>query len=128
LSVKSLFANARRHEQLSPGTVLFRENEVGAEMFGVVSGCVELSAGGVPVARVEAGGVFGEMALVDSSPRSLTATALIDTTVAVIDRHTFLFLIHETPTFALDVMSSMAERLRARTAIEGVPAAEPTTP
>jgi len=31
----------------------------------------------------------------------------------VIDRRTFLFLVHETPTFALEVMSSLAERLRA---------------
>jgi phosphoserine phosphatase len=37
-----------------------------------------------------------------------------DTVLAVISRHHFLFLVHETPTFALQVMSSMAERLRHR--------------
>ena len=52
------------------------------------------------------------MALVDSSPRMASATAVEPTTIAVIDRRQFLFLVHETPTFALQVMSSMAERLR----------------
>ncbi len=33
------------------------------------------------------------------------------TRIAVINRHTFLFLVHETPTFALDVMRSLAERI-----------------
>ena len=35
------------------------------------------------------------------------------TKLAVIDRRTFLFLVHETPMFALQVMSSMADRLRS---------------
>jgi len=56
---------------------------------------------------------FGEMAIVDSSPRSATVVAVTDTKLAVIDRRMFLFLVHETPMFALQVMSNMAERLRA---------------
>jgi CRP-like cAMP-binding protein len=36
-----------------------------------------------------------------------------DTKLAVIDRRMFLFLVQETPMFALQVMSNMAERLRA---------------
>jgi len=59
---------------------------------------------------------FGEMAVVDSSPRSATVIAVTDTRLAVIDRRMFLFLVHETPMFALQVMSSMAERLRAEQA------------
>ncbi len=35
-----------------------------------------------------------------------------DTELAVIDKNTFLFLVHETPTFATDVMASLAQRLR----------------
>jgi CRP-like cAMP-binding protein len=33
--------------------------------------------------------------------------------IAVINEHDFLFLVHETPTFALDVMKSMASLIRA---------------
>jgi CRP-like cAMP-binding protein len=117
LSNSAVFANARKVEQLHAGDVLFHEGDVGEEMYGVISGTLELSSGGTPVTRVTEGGVFGELALVDKEPRSLTATAATDASVAVIDRRMFLFLIHETPTFALDVMGSMAARLRAQTAV-----------
>jgi CRP-like cAMP-binding protein len=53
------------------------------------------------------------MAIIDSSPRSGTAVAVVDTKLAMIDRSKFLFLVQETPMFALQVMSSMAKRLRA---------------
>ena len=53
------------------------------------------------------------MAIIDSSPRSGTVIAVTDAKLAVIDRNKFLFLVQETPMFALQVMSTMAERLRA---------------
>ena len=71
-----------------------------------------LSAHGRVIAKLGPDETFGEMALVDSSPRMATATAVEPTSIAVINRRQFLFLVHETPTFALQVMSSMAERLR----------------
>jgi len=40
---------------------------------------------------------------------------MTDTTLAVIDRDTFLFLVQQAPMFSLQVMSSLAERLRAET-------------
>ena len=55
------------------------------------------------------------MAIVDSSPRSGTVVAVTDTKLAVINQGTFLFLVQETPMFALQVMSTIAERLRAET-------------
>jgi CRP/FNR family transcriptional regulator, cyclic AMP receptor protein len=48
------------------------------------------------------------------APRSLTAIATEPSVLAVIDVKAFLFLVHETPTFALQVMRSMAERIRER--------------
>jgi CRP-like cAMP-binding protein len=95
------------------GTVIFEVGSTGEEMFGVVEGKVELR---LPDGRAIAIGpddTFGEMALVDLSARSATAVAVEDTKLAVIDKRRFLFLVHETPTFALQVMSSLAERLRA---------------
>lgn len=113
MGVGGLFANAAQREHVPAGTIIFRENDQGVHMFGVVNGAVELRARGRVVTLIEEGGVFGELALIDHSPRSLTATAAVDTTLAIIDTHMFLFLIQETPSFALEVMSSMAARLRA---------------
>jgi CRP/FNR family transcriptional regulator, cyclic AMP receptor protein len=86
-------------------------------MFGVVAGEVELRLPNGAVHRLGPDDTFGEMAIVDGSPRSATAVAVTDTKLAVIDRHRFLFLIDETPTFALQVMSSIAERLRAASSL-----------
>ena len=113
MKVVGIFKAAKETRELPAGTVIFEEGETGEEMFGVVAGKVELQ---MPDGRVFTLGPdesFGEMAVVDQSPRSGTAIAVEDTTLAVIDRRRFLFLVHETPTFALQVMSSLAERLRA---------------
>jgi CRP-like cAMP-binding protein len=97
---------------LAPGEVLFRAGEPGNEMYGVISGEIELRLDERVVARIEPGGTFGELAIIDAGPRTLTAVASQACEIAVIDQHDFLFLVHETPTFALDVMRSMAHLIR----------------
>ena len=94
------------------GTVIFSEGDAGSEMFGVIDGRVTLSRGGEVVSEVGPDEVFGELALVDASARSRTAVAATDSVLAVIDQRQFLFLVHETPMFALQVMRALAERLR----------------
>jgi CRP-like cAMP-binding protein len=114
-TVWGLFHNATDTRQVSAGTVIFTEGDPGAEMFGIVDGEVELRGTGGLLRRLGPREVFGEMALVDDAPRSTSAVAVADTTLAAIDRHRFLFLVQETPMFALEVMSVMAERIRQRT-------------
>ncbi|HEX3830023.1 MAG TPA: cyclic nucleotide-binding domain-containing protein [Sporichthyaceae bacterium] len=115
MEITGLFANAKVTIELAPGDVLFRVNDPATAMFGVISGEIELRKGDRRVTTVGPNGVFGELALVDSSPRSLDAVATQDTVLASIDRRLFLFLITETPMFALQVMTSMANRLRELT-------------
>jgi CRP/FNR family cyclic AMP-dependent transcriptional regulator len=111
-TVWGLFNNAKETRSVSAGTVIFSEGDPGAEMFGIVDGAVELRDSGKVLRQLGPRDVFGEMALVDNAPRSATAVATADTTLASIDRHRFLFLVQETPTFALDLMAVMADRLR----------------
>lgn len=94
--------------------MIFDDGDVGADMFGIIEGEVELRAKDDVRAVLGPGDDVGELALIDNSPRSLTAVATSETTLATIDRHRFLFLVHETPTFVIDVMTVMAERLRNR--------------
>ena len=112
MKVTGLFNNAQRTEQFPAGSVIFRQGDPGNEMYGVVEGSVELRVGDKVVRTLGADDVFGEMAVVDASPRSATAVATVDTVLAAIDQHRFLFLVQETPMFALQVMSTMAERTR----------------
>jgi hypothetical protein len=57
--------------------------------------------------------IFGEMALIDNAPRSATAIAASDAKLVPVSEKQFLFLISNTPYFALNVMRVMARRLRA---------------
>ena len=113
MKVPGLFLNAKTFKDVPAGTVIFETGTSGTEMFGVVEGAVEVRLPNDSVRRLGPDDTFGERAIIDSSPRSGTAVAVADTKLAVIDRSTFLFLVQETPMFALQVMSSIAKRLRA---------------
>jgi CRP-like cAMP-binding protein len=114
MKVTGLSNNAQRTVSVPADAVVFQEGDPGDEMFGIVEGEIQLCTTDRVVANLGVDDVFGEMALVDSSPCSATAVATTDTVLAVIDRHRFLFLVQETPMFALQVMSAMADRFRAR--------------
>ena len=98
--------------------VIFSENSPGKEMYIVYSGEVGLYSQGAPgkdklLATVEAGDFFGEMALVDDSPRSATAIAGEEgTRLLVLDQSKFAYLLRHQPDFALVVMGRLCQRLR----------------
>jgi CRP-like cAMP-binding protein len=82
-------------------------------MFMVKTGEVEIIKYGKVIDSVGPGGIFGEMALIDISPRSAAARARSDCVLVPVDEYNFLFLVQHTPYFSLQVMRSLAERLRA---------------
>jgi CRP/FNR family cyclic AMP-dependent transcriptional regulator len=115
LKVSGVFRNANSVIDVPAGGVIFEEGAAGDSMFGIIEGTVEIKTSHGNSRILGPDDTFGEMSIVDSSPRSATAFAATDAKLAVIDRKTFLFLVHETPMFALQVMSSIAERLRTIT-------------
>ena len=114
MKVHGLFKNAQRTHTVPAGAAVFVEGQSGDEMYGIIDGEIELRAGDRVIATLGPDEVFGEMAIIDSAPRMATAVATTDTELAVIDKNRFLFLVHETPMFALSVMSAMADRFRAQ--------------
>jgi CRP/FNR family cyclic AMP-dependent transcriptional regulator len=108
----NLFNSDPNAERFSAGQAVFREGERGDHMFAVVKGSVDLIINGKVVETVEAGGVFGEMALVEEQPRVATALVKADAEIVRIDRKRFLFLVQQTPYFSLQLMAIMAKRLR----------------
>ena len=95
--------------------VIMKEGEGGAFMYVVLEGRVAVSIKGKNVERVGPGGVFGEMALVDQSPRAASATAETDCSLLSINRNDFLTLVKSNPAFAVSLLKSLAERLRYMT-------------
>ena len=112
MGIAAVFANAREPREVAAGETIFSEGDIGHEMFGLISGSVELRKGDHAIRVLEPGDTFGEMSIVSDAPRSLTAVASEASSLAVIDERAFLFLVHETPMFAIQVMRSLAERVR----------------
>ncbi len=112
MKIQGVFRGANETRQVPAGFVIFEAGDAGEEMFGIIEGTVELRLPDGRVIELGPDDSFGEMAVVDRSPRSAAAVATQDTTLAVVDRRRFLFLVGETPNFALQVMADMADRLR----------------
>jgi CRP-like cAMP-binding protein len=98
--------------KFAPGDIIFSEGDKGDKMYVIRSGEVEIERDGKVVETLSSGGIFGEMALIDGSPRAATARAKTACEVAPVTEKSFLFLVHETPFFAIAVMRTLAERLR----------------
>ncbi len=113
MTARSLFLNAPAHRTVAAGEVIYAEGDVDEHMFGIVEGSVQLRKGDIPVASLGPEDVFGERALIDHQPRTLTAIATSDTRLAEIDFVMFLFLVEKSPRFALDIMGALSNRLHA---------------
>jgi len=74
---------------VTAGTEVMREGEEGLEFFVVVEGAAVASVEGDEVGRIDAGGFFGEMALIDGGERVATVTATTDMRLLVLGRHEF---------------------------------------
>jgi CRP/FNR family cyclic AMP-dependent transcriptional regulator len=94
------------------GSVIFREGDEAHELFVIKSGEVRIQIGNRTVSILSADHIFGEMALIDSEPRSATAIAVTDVELVAVSEKQFLFLVSQTPFFALKVMRILAQRLR----------------
>jgi CRP-like cAMP-binding protein/tetratricopeptide (TPR) repeat protein len=107
------------------GEIIFAEGDRSDSAYIVQSGRVDLykdsRVGPVLMGTATRDELFGELGLLDNSPRSATAYASGDVTVKAIPRREFLRRIEDDPSTAMKVMSKLAQRLREtddRSAIE----------
>ena len=108
-----ILANAgQRLTEFAPGEVIFAEGDKGDTMYVIRSGEVDILINGKLMESLSAGDIFGEMALIDGSPRVATARAKTACELAPLTEKTFLFLVDEAPYFAITVMRTLANRLR----------------
>lgn len=113
-----LFRNDDNTQTFAAGIQIFAEGEPGRNMYVVKEGKVDIVSRGQVLETVGPGGIFGEMALIDKAHRSAGAVAKTDCTVVLIDERRFLYLVQESPYFALSVMGVMADRLRRVTPLQ----------
>jgi CRP-like cAMP-binding protein len=103
---------------LTPGAELFREGDPGDGLFLVVSGEIDVMkrgpAGERPLARLGAGAVLGEMALLTSEPRSATCRAVGECKVLGLPAARFRALRESGSSAAYKVAAGIAEVLARR--------------
>ncbi|MEQ9448251.1 MAG: cyclic nucleotide-binding domain-containing protein, partial [Rhodospirillaceae bacterium] len=97
--------------------IIFRQGDDSDWAFEVLEGSVELLKNGpegpIVLARLRAGELFGEMGILDNTPRNATARARGAVTVKAIPRDEFLTQVEADPDTALKVMTKLARRMRS---------------
>jgi CRP-like cAMP-binding protein len=92
--------------------VLAEQGAVGHEFFIVLEGRVMVLDGNTPVTTLGPGEFFGEIALIESVPRTATVRAEGIVRLLVIGHREFHALMDEFPSVRAAVMDAVAERLR----------------
>lgn len=109
-----IFKDSKDYKTFAPGETIFEEGQTGDYMYVLIEGQVDVVVDDKVYDTLSPGGIFGEMALIDDSPRSATVRANVYCKVVPIDQYNFTHYVQHSPFFALQVMSVMAERLRRK--------------
>jgi pSer/pThr/pTyr-binding forkhead associated (FHA) protein len=102
--------------EVAPGEYVFREGDLGTEMYIIHEGQVEiLNRIGEEeklLALLDKGDFFGEMALLEDRPRAASARALTSTRLLQINGATFDQMLRDNAEIAVRMMRKLSRRLR----------------
>jgi CRP-like cAMP-binding protein len=104
--------NAGKQISLKKGQVLFAEGSCQETMYIILSGKMEVYKRHKQIAVRETGDFLGEMALVESKPRSARVRALTDTEVLEIDKETFFKYFASNPKVVWEILKDVSARNR----------------
>jgi len=103
------------------GEVIFRQGELGTEMFIIQEGEVHIikHIGGEShmLSKLEKGDFFGEMAVLEAVPRSADAVAATDVKVVLINGSHFDEMLRKNPEVAVRIIRKYSKRLREANAL-----------
>ena len=103
------------------GRVIVRENEKSTDLYVLLTGAVKFTikdpeTGSARLLRtIHAGEIFGEISCFSGLPRSASAIAIEDSQLLRFSRETAVELIRASPEFAIRVIQTLGDRLRANT-------------
>jgi voltage-gated potassium channel len=93
-------------------TVIVSPRRRADAFYVILDGKAEVTTAGGDVIELGPGRFFGEMALLDSGPRSATVTAKTEMLAMSISQRNFRELIESEPKIAFPIMSELAARVR----------------
>ena len=113
----SALNDAMTSRAVTRGHVVFREGDAGDRLFVVVEGKVKISRASSDgrenlLAVLGPGEMFGELSLFDPGPRTATATAITESTLASLDHDDLRPVLLERPGVAVNLLRALAQRLR----------------
>lgn len=97
--------------EVRTGTVLCRQGSVGRQTFVILDGEADVTIDGVEVAHLGPGSFFGEMSVIDGSPRVGTVVAATDMTVLVFSPNELVSLM-DMPRVSRRMLATVSARLR----------------
>lgn len=106
-----------QHRHLNPGAIIFEEGDPGNAVFIVTEGEAKITVKSptqrdITLALLGPGDAFGELSLLDDSPRSATATTTAPTELLVVHRRDFLDLVATDNVALHGLLSALARMIR----------------
>jgi CRP-like cAMP-binding protein len=98
--------------EVEEGKVLTREGQSGSEFFVIIEGEVSVTKNGEEIRSLGPGDFFGEIALLEDTPRTATVTASTPLRFFVLTRQAFRSLLAQQPELEGKVMAALEERVR----------------
>jgi len=104
-------------KSIKAGATVFEKGDLGTSLFAVLRGTVRISnqssnGKDAVLNMIPAGGIFGEIALLDGQPRTADAVAVSDCELMQIDRRDFVPLVTQSPEIALKLIEILCGRIR----------------
>ncbi len=110
----TLLLNIAEERTFKRDEIILKEGESGSTMYVVVQGRCSVLKGTTKIGEIVEGSYFGEMALVDNSPRSATVVADTDTVCLCFDRKELFTLMRSQPNIAVKLLWNIAQVLSFR--------------
>lgn len=105
-------ASLLEEEVHEKGQYVVSEGDLGKELYIIIKGEIDIVKGGERIDVMKAGGSFGEMAIIDSQPRSADAIALTDVLVLKMERDDFHEILKQREEVAIGVIRVLNRRIR----------------
>jgi len=111
-------AKLARIRRFAGGAAMVRVGDAGRTFYVLLDGNAKVTRPGRRAVRLGQGAFFGEMALIDDSPRSADVVADGEVLALTIDRTGFTKLLRSEPALSQALLRTLAARLRAAEATE----------
>jgi CRP/FNR family transcriptional regulator, cyclic AMP receptor protein len=107
-----LLAKTAVIEPRAAGATLVTEGQTGSNAFVILQGKCRVLRNGRRVGEVKAGGIVGELSMLNRAPRNATVIAETALEVAILARRDFLALLDHSPSIRQKLLTSLAARVQ----------------